>query len=128
MSHAQCDMRPIPLHEVYLLYRSFSSVENDTGVLRTKDDFKRIFDEISSTLGAEYAENLHCHFSKIMYTEMGEKKHLTFEDDIYGPEFLPLAEAIVELGVSPTIICESAGTQSDDALMMKSIYESVLRG
>lgn len=95
----------------------------DRGVLRTKDDFKRIFDEISSTLGAEYAENLHCHFSKIMYTEMGEKKHLTFEDDIYGPEFLPLAEAIVELGVSPTIICESAGTQSDDALFMKAIYE-----
>lgn len=100
----------------------------DRGVLKTKDDFKRIFDEISSALGAEYAENLHCHFSKIMYTEMGEKKHLTFEDDIYGPRFEPLAEAIVELGVSPTIICESAGTQSDDALSMKSIYESLLRG
>jgi deoxyribonuclease-4 len=61
-----------------------------------------------------------------MYTEMGEKKHLTFEDDIYGPEFEPLAKAIVSLGVSPTIICESAGTQSDDALIMKKIYESEL--
>ena len=98
----------------------------DRGVLRTKDDFKRIFDEISSTLGAEYAENLHCHFSKIMYTEMGEKKHLTFEDDIYGPEFLPLAEAIVELGVFPTIICESAGTQTKDAQQIKNYYKRVI--
>lgn len=98
----------------------------DRGVLRTVDDFKRIFDEIANELGASYAENLHCHFSKIMYTEMGEKKHLTFEDDVYGPEFEPLAKAMVSLGVSPTIICESAGTQSDDALIMKKIYESEL--
>ncbi|MBR4951198.1 MAG: TIM barrel protein [Clostridia bacterium] len=98
----------------------------DRGVLKTVDDFKRIFDEISTALGAEYAENLHCHFSKIMYTEMGEKKHLTFEDEVYGPEFSPLAKAIVDLGVSPTIICESAGTQSDDALTMKRIYEEAL--
>ena len=95
----------------------------DRGVLFTSDDFKRIFDKISETLGASYAENLHCHFSKIMYTEMGEKKHLTFDDEVYGPRFEPLAEAIVSLGVSPTIICESAGTQSDDSVIMKLQYE-----
>lgn len=96
----------------------------EKGILKTTDDFKYIFDRISVELGAEYAENLHCHFSKIMYTEMGEKKHLTFEDEVYGPSFEPLAKAIVELGVSPTIICESAGTQSDDALYMKKCYEN----
>ena len=96
----------------------------DRGVLKTTDDFKYIFDRISNQLGAKYAENLHCHFSKIMYTEMGEKKHLTFEDDVYGPEFEPLAKAIADLGVSPTIICESAGTQTDDALAMKMMYEN----
>ncbi len=95
----------------------------DRGVFYTADDYKRVFERISETLGAEYAENLHCHFSKIMYTEMGEKKHLTFDDDVYGPNFEPLAEAIVSLGVSPTIICESAGTQSDDAVIMKMMYE-----
>ncbi len=98
----------------------------DRGVLKTTDDFKRIFDAISKRLGGEYAENLHCHFSKIMYTEMGEKKHLTFEDDVYGPEFEPLAKAIADLGVSPTIICESAGTQTDDALAMKIMYENAI--
>lgn len=99
----------------------------DRGVFFTSDDYKRVFDEIAETLGAEYAENLHCHFSKIMYTEMGEKKHLTFEDRVYGPEFEPLAEAMAGLGVSPTIICESAGTQSDDALYMKAAYLNLLK-
>lgn len=95
----------------------------DRGVFYTVDDFKRVFDRIASELGGNYAEDLHCHFSKIMFTEMGEKKHLTFEDDVYGPNFEPLAEAIVSLGVAPTIICESAGTQSDDAVFMKMTYE-----
>lgn len=95
----------------------------DRGVFYTVDDYKRVFDRISEELGGNYAEDLHCHFSKIMYTEMGEKKHLTFEDDVYGPNFEPLAEAIVSLGVTPTIICESAGTQSHDAAFMKMIYE-----
>lgn len=93
------------------------------GDLKTEDDFKKIFDSIDKTLGASYAENLHCHFSKIMFTQMGEKKHLTFEDSVYGPEFMPLAKAIVSLGVSPTIICESAGTQTEDAMTMKMLYE-----
>ena len=95
----------------------------DRGVMFNADDYKRIFDRISSVLGGEYADGLHCHFSKIMYTAMGEKKHLTFEDDVYGPPFEPLAEAMVSLGVSPTIICESAGTQTEDALYMKKCYE-----
>ena len=98
------------------------------GGIKGVDDYKRIFDEIAQTLGPEYAEDLHCHFSKIMYTEMGEKKHLTFEDEVYGPEFAPLAEAAIDLGVGPTIICESAGTQSDDAVLMKYTYEKLRLG
>ncbi|MDD4165260.1 MAG: TIM barrel protein [Eubacteriales bacterium] len=94
----------------------------EQGGLRTVDDYKRIFEKISEGLGSEYADKLHCHFSKIEYTGMGEKKHLTFEDSIYGPSFENLAEAMVNLGVSPTIICESAGTMAEDALMMKEIY------
>ncbi len=95
----------------------------ENGLFFTSDDYKRVFDAIASRLGAEYAENLHCHFSKIMYTPMGEKKHLTFEDTQYGPEFRPLMDAIIDLGVSPTIICESDGTMAEDAKQMKQYYE-----
>ena len=86
------------------------------------DSYRRVFDTIATSLGDEYAYNLHCHFSKIEFTAKGEKKHLTFADTVYGPDFEPLAEAIVKEGVAPRIICESDGTMSDDALIMKSTW------
>ena len=96
------------------------------GVFRSADDYLRVFDRISSRMGSSVAENLHCHFSKIEYTNLGEKKHLTFADTIYGPDYEPFVEAIVKGKLSPTVICESAGTQSDDALTMKKLYESMI--
>ena len=92
------------------------------GVFVTADDYLRVFDKIDRALGAEVACNLHCHFSKIEWTGSGEKRHLTFEDNLYGPNFEPLVEVIYKNNLSPTIICESAGTQSDDALAMKKYY------
>ena len=92
------------------------------GVFVTADDYLRVFDKIDHALGAEVACNLHCHFSKIEWTGSGEKRHLTFEDNLYGPSFEPLIETIYKNNLTPTIICESAGTQSDDALAMKKYY------
>lgn len=97
------------------------------GTLKAEEDFKKIFDNIS-VLGADRAEGLHCHFSKVEFTEKGEKRHLTFKDTEYGPEFAPLARAITALGVGPTIICESAGTMAEDALEMKSILNNIASG
>ena len=92
------------------------------GVFKTADDYVRVFDKIDRALGADIACNLHCHFSKIEWTSSGEKRHLTFDDSQFGPDFEPLVDAIVSNGLAPTIICESAGTQSDDALYMKKYY------
>lgn len=92
------------------------------GIFKTADDYLRVFDKIDKCLGGDIAQNLHCHFSKIEWTDSGEKKHLTFADEIYGPSFEPLAEALAKEKLTPTIICESAGTQSDDALAMKKSY------
>ena len=92
------------------------------GVFMTVDDYKRIFDEISKRKSPEAAQNLHCHFSKIEHTKGGEKRHLTFEDMIYGPDFEPLMELIAKKNLTPTFICESAGTQDADALAMKNSY------
>ena len=94
------------------------------GVFPTVDNYRAVFDKIANALGDEYAKYLHCHFSKIEYTKAGEKKHLTFEDTIYGPDFEPLAEAIVREGVCPRIICESAGTMAEDALAMKQMWQT----
>ncbi len=96
------------------------------GVFRTADDYARVFERIGEELSDEVARNLHCHFSKIEWTAAGEKRHLTFEDTTYGPDFEPLIETIVRYGLSPTLISESAGTQAEDALAMKKYYETLV--
>ncbi|MBQ1226334.1 MAG: TIM barrel protein [Clostridia bacterium] len=93
----------------------------------TEDDYRRVFDAVGKALGYEYADTLHCHFSKIEYTDKGEKKHLTLEDSVYGPDFEPLMNALAKDGYSPRIICESDGTQAQDALIMKNYYMSQIK-
>ena len=96
------------------------------GVFKSAEDYLRVFDRIGSELGDPIARNLHCHFSKIEWSAGGEKRHLTFADEIYGPPFEPLMDAIARENLTPTIICESDGTMSDDALTMKRYYEGRL--
>ena len=91
-------------------------------VFTCEDDYLRVFDRISSVMGNDVAENLHCHFSKIEWTQSGEKRHLTFEDAVFGPDPLPLARVIAREHISPTLICESAGTQDIDASFMQKAY------
>ena len=85
------------------------------------DSYRKTFDLVAEGLGDDIARNMHCHFSKIMYTTAGEKKHLTFADEEFGPAFEPLAEAIIKEGLTPRIICESDGTMAEDALYMKKL-------
>ena len=98
----------------------------DLGIIKTKEDFDLILQTIKNELGSYRYENFHSHFSKIEYTTGGEKRHLTFEDEIYGPNFEPLMELVAKYNLSPTFICESAGTQDVDAKQMKDYYERVL--
>ena len=84
--------------------------------------FGEALDRLENRLGGERAKQFHVHFSKIEYTNPGgEKRHLTFADRLFGPDFEPLAEQLVKRGCAPTIICESAGTQAEDAVAMQEM-------
>lgn len=97
------------------------NARNVGGYYTDVDSYRRTFDTIANAMGDDVARYLHCHFSKIEFTSAGEKRHLTFEDDVFGPAFEPLAEAIVRENLCPRIICESDGTQAEDALYMKRL-------
>jgi len=97
----------------------------EQGSLKTVQDYKSRLEYMIAELGYERMKHFHSHFSKIMYSVKGEIKHLTFDDNVYGPEFEPLAIAIKELKLEPYIVSESAGTQAEDALIMKQIYNSL---
>lgn len=100
----------------------------DLGIIKTADDFEDILINIKNDLGSDRLNCFHSHFSKIEYTTGGEKRHLTFEDTVFGPDFEPLMELVYKYGISPTFICESAGTQTEDAKQMKDYYLSLQKG
>ena len=92
------------------------------GGLSSYEDFEAVLDKIEDKLGVDRLKCYHSHFSKIQYTDGGEKCHLTFEDEQYGPKFDFLAELIYKKGLTPVTVCESAGTQAEDAAVMKKMY------
>ncbi len=95
------------------------------GGLKTREQFEQVFEIMENAIGIDRVRRYHAHFSKIEYSAGGEVRHLTFEDDKYGPDFEHLMEITYKKGCSPTIICESVGTQAEDALIMKTYYKSL---
>ncbi len=92
------------------------------GSLKKVEDYLSRLEYMIAELGYERMKNFHIHFSKIEYSAKGEVRHLTFEDERYGPEFEPLSLALKKLELYPFIICESAGSQDEDALKMQKTY------
>ncbi len=97
------------------------------GGIKSAADYSDILDKIENKLGFERLKNFHVHFSKIMYTAGGEKCHLTFDDEQYGPDYEPLMELFAKRGLEPSIVCESAGTQAEDAAAMKKSYDIYMK-
>ncbi len=92
------------------------------GMLCDTAAFAAVLDEISNAIGEERGRIFHVHFSKIEYTAGGEKRHLTFADDVFGPDPAPLMELFAARDLAPTVICESDGTQTTDAATMQALY------
>ena len=115
------DERIIPCVDFGHLYaRSQGTELNDE---TAPADYAAILDAIAAALPGERAKKFHAHFSRIAYTKGGEKCHLTFADTEFGPPPAPLMQLLKTRGLAPTIICESAGTQAEDAAALKKLYE-----
>ena len=85
------------------------------------DDYAALLDKLQ-VLGPARAAQFHAHFSRIAYTKGGEKCHLTLGDTAYGPPHAPLLALLKARGLAPTIICESDGTQAEDARTLAQAY------
>lgn len=119
----QVDGRLLPTVDFGHLYaRSLGADEGEEAT-------ERMLDKLEERLGPDRAGRFHSHFSRIQFTPGGgEKMHLTFGQDEFGPDHVPLMRSLARRGWSPTIICESAGTQAEDALTMKTAYRHFLAG
>ena len=114
------------IDKVYLPAVDFGHINaREQGSLKTVSDYRERLEYMIGELGYERVKHFHVHFSKIQYSDKGEVRHLTFADTEYGPEFAPLAMALKELELEPYIVSESAGTQAEDAMEMKRIYNAM---
>ena len=96
------------------------------GALKTCEDFERELQMYIDELGYDRMKHFHSHFSQMEYTVAGgEKRHVTFKDEGFGPDYKEVIKAIKKLKLEPTIICESAGTQSLDSKEMKDYANSL---
>ena len=93
------------------------------GGIQSKADYAVLLDRLGEALGDERAQRFHVHFSRIEFSAGGEKRHWTFAQTQFGPEPQPLMELLAERRLAPVIICESAGTQAEDAQAMKRMYQ-----
>ena len=115
------------IDKIYVPTVDFGHVNSrEGGSLKSKEDFIKRLQFMIDELGYDRMKHFHVHFSKIQYGAKGEIRHLNFDDEVYGPEFEPLADALIDLKLEPVIICESAGRQDVDALYMKNYYFSQL--
>lgn len=90
------------------------------GCIKIIEDYEKIFRKLEDELDPE---TLHCHFTKIEFSDAGERKHHTLNEDNYGPPLEPLLKLIIECGWDVNIICETPFLEIDAAVMQTQYYE-----
>lgn len=97
------------------------------GCIQGSDDYHKILSKLDDELGGigRDSEFLHCHFTRIEYTDAGEKKHHVLMENEYGPPLEPLLKVLVDCGWNATIICETPFLERD-ALLMQHEYQNIL--
>ena len=97
----------------------------DGGRFKTVDDFRKVIVEIENRLGTEAIRGLHCHFTKVEFTDKGEKRHHIMDEANFGPDFAMLAKVIAEFKLKPVIISKSPILDMD-AIKMRDILKKEL--
>ena len=95
------------------------------GRFRKTADLRAVAETVERRLGTEAARTIHCHFSKIEFTDKGERRHHVLDEARYGPDFEMLAEVMAEFKMRPVIICETP-LLDVDAMKMRDTYLKIV--
>ena len=91
------------------------------GGLSSEDKYEEI---ISAFVDDLKKTEIHIHFSRIEYTNKGEKKHLTLDEDSeFGPSYMEMINSLKKFSANFRVISESNGTQSVDSNKMQEYYK-----
>lgn len=93
------------------------------GELDRKEKYDAIFDLFINKLEKK---EIHIHFSRIEFTQKGEKKHLNLEDEVeYGPDYTQMLESLARFDANVRVISESSGKQTRDSVILKEYFKKV---
>jgi deoxyribonuclease IV len=92
------------------------------GFIKGKDQYHDLLARLENEIESE---PLHCHFTRIEYSDAGERRHHVLMEEEYGPPLNSLLQVLIECGWEATIICETPYLEKD-ALVMKEIYQSII--
>ncbi|MEM2103474.1 MAG: TIM barrel protein [Candidatus Bathyarchaeia archaeon] len=98
----------------------------EQGFFKTSKHFCQVLETIESRLGVEAVRDMHCHFTKVEFTDKGERRHHVMDEVGYGPDFEILAKVIADFKLKPVIISESP-ILDIDAIKMRDILRKMLR-
>lgn len=102
----------------------FSHIHAREGKINSYAEFTRVLIKVEKKLGKDALKNLHLHLAGVVYNEQGELRHINLEDsDFHFDEWI---QALKDMGVEGTIICESPD-QVRDALLLKKLYLGQLK-
>ena len=121
------DARLIPTLDFAHLHARYQGALKDEQAF--DDVLGRLIDGLWDGSGEmpERLRRFHAHFSHVQYTSSGERRHVSFADEGYGPDFAQLARVLVKRSLAPVVICESRQTQAEDAAAMRDIYRETSR-
>lgn len=95
--------------------------------LNTKEEFESVFQQLYATLPTWKVNCMHIHFSKLEYTNKGEKRHVPFSVREAGPKPALFLRSLPDRpDFNPVIVCESPNSYVDGRRLQRN-YEARLR-
>jgi deoxyribonuclease-4 len=97
----------------------FSHLYAREGKVNSYLDFERVLAKTARKLGPRALRDVHIHIAGIHFGDKGEIKHLNLEETQFRTE--EWLQALRDLGVEGTVICESPNLEGD-AVLLKKLY------
>jgi deoxyribonuclease-4 len=103
----------------------FSHLYAREGKVNSYLDFERVLAKTARKLGPRALRDVHIHIAGIHFGDKGEIKHLNLEETGFRTE--EWLQALRDLGVEGTVICESPNLEGD-AVLLKKLYAAQAAG
>jgi len=103
----------------------FSHLYAREGKVNSYLDFERVLAKTARKLGPRALRDVHIHIAGIHFGDKGEIKHLNLEETGFRTE--EWLQALRDLGVEGTVICESPNLEGD-AVLLQKLYAAQAAG